>query len=78
MCLESIPDHPDIAAALRTGYPYRRSAAVPCRRCGNPAEVHGDTSGNLCIECALEEWDELTEDEKLDKLGFARFVDADD
>ena len=67
MC--DLPDAPDIARTLRTGYPD-----IPekyhCAKCGAPAEVYGETSGYLCLDCALDKWDELTDAEKLDLLGF--------
>ena len=65
----ALPDAPDIASCLRTGYPSPPRKHF-CARCGDPAQVYGDTSGYLCRSCAVDEFFALTEDEQLDLLGF--------
>lgn len=64
-----LPDHPDIANALRTGYPTPPREELCCK-CGLPAECYGDTSGFLCFACAREEFDDLTDEEAVELLGF--------
>lgn len=51
---------------------YARPQVHECARCGDTATCYGDTSGYLCTACALEEWDDLTTAEQLEKLGFER------
>ena len=62
--MEKIPDHPDIRAAERTGYPrrYHPLAVATCRRCGcviwedEPCET---IKGRIyCELCAREVADE--------------------
>ena len=67
--MPNLPDAPDIARTMRTGYPDEPQKHI-CAKCGEVAAVIGDTSGELCIPCALEEWDGLTDAEKLELLGF--------
>ena len=64
-----LPDAPDIERTMRTGYPYPVKRHV-CAHCGDVATVYGDTYGDLCVPCALNVWNELTDDEKLELLGF--------
>ena len=64
-----LPDAPDIARTMRTGYPGTPRRHV-CSICGDVATVYGDTSGEMCVPCALNVWNELTDDEKLELLGF--------
>ena len=63
-----LPDAPDIARTMRTGYPDPPRRHV-CAICGDVATVYGDT-GALCKRCAIDKWDELTDAEKLELLGF--------
>ena len=67
--MSDLPDAPDIARTMRTGYPGTPRRHV-CSICGDVATVYGDTSGELCVPCALDKWDELTDAEKLNLLGF--------
>lgn len=67
--MKQLPDHPDIARCLCTGYAH----PIPtqeCRICGRPAECYGDTSGYLCFDCAREEFDNLGDEEAVELLGF--------
>lgn len=65
----NITDHPGIANALRTGYPTQLKKEL-CRKCGEPAECYGDTSGYLCFACAREEFDDMGDEEAVEPLGF--------
>ena len=71
-------EHPDIAAALRTGYPERRRAAAYCTRCGAGVEP-GDSDYDklavqgedcLCKDCLEAEIEELSVWEIARALGF--------
>lgn len=64
-----LPDAPDIARTMRTGYPDIITQHVCCV-CGEPATVYGDTEGFMCTGCAIDKWGKLTDAEKLDLLGF--------
>ena len=66
--MSDLPDAPDIARTMRTGYPGIPRRHV-CSICGDVATVYGD-SGEMCVPCALDKWDELTDAEKLNLLGF--------
>ncbi len=60
--MENIPDHPDIARALRTGYPYETEDIQPtCPICGHEAEYFYKDSCNEIVGCSwcLEEIDAL-------------------
>ena len=67
--MSTLPDAPDIARTLRTGYPDIVTSH-DCSRCGNTATVYGDSYGFMCTACAIDTWDELTDSEKLSLLGF--------
>ena|GEM_PF-5759714 len=67
----NFPDHPEVAMALRTGYPRRRGHEV-CASCGGGADVYGDTEGLLCLFCALDTWGSLSNAEKLALMGFEK------
>lgn len=67
--MTNIPDHPEIARCLCTGYPHPRQH-YECQKCGAPAECYGDTSGYLCFDCAKGEFDDLTDEEAVELLGF--------
>lgn len=69
MSMTNFPDHPEIARCQDTGHPYPR-AYHECQKCGAVAECYGDTSGYLCFECAKEEFDDLTDEEAVELLGF--------
>ena len=73
--MERIPDHPEIARCLCTGYPHPHPYHE-CQKCGAPAECYGDTSGFLCFDCAKEEFEELTDEEAVELLGFEVITDA--
>ena len=65
-----LPDAPDIARTMRTGYPYPEERQM-CEKCGEEVATRTSiTHGNLCTSCALLVWNELTDEEKLDLLGF--------
>lgn len=65
----NFPDAPEIARCLDTGHPYPL-AYHECQKCGAEAQCYGDTSGYLCFECAKEEFDDLTDEEAVELLGF--------
>lgn len=48
---------------------YLRPSYQRCK-CGELATCWGATSGFLCANCALEEWNEMSEREQLELLGF--------
>ena len=58
--MENIPDAPDIARTLRTGYPDTPHFAPECPRCGDAMDTAYLIDGEWqCAEC-FEEWlDEL-------------------
>ncbi len=52
--MKSIPDHPDIAKALRTGYPYDTDYILAiCPKCGREAEYFYKDSCNEIVGCSL-------------------------
>lgn len=71
-----IPDHPEIACALATGYPHPvKEYFVNCEDCGN--ELTGmdkvfDYDGDpLCEECFRERlMEDMSMEEIAEKLGF--------
>lgn len=71
MCM-NIPDHPDVASALRTGYPLgaQESKAIKCDYCGK--ELSGDDyvfdygGSPTCEECLMEN---LKEDYAICKIA---------
>ena len=65
----NIPDHPDIANAMRYGYPNAPEKHTCCK-CGAEAQCYGITSGYKCFSCAREEFAELADEEAVEKLGF--------
>ena len=65
----NIPDHPDVANAMRYGYPNTPYERIYCS-CGAPAQCWGSTSGYKCFSCAREEYNELTNEEAVELLGF--------
>ena len=65
----NFPDHPEVAMALRTGFP-RLKQTEECCVCGAPASCAGSTEGLLCTDCALDTLDALKDTEKLELLGF--------
>ena len=58
--MDHIPDAPDIARTLRTGYPDEPYFPPECPRCGDPMDTEYLIDGEwVCREC-FEEWlDEL-------------------
>ena len=69
MLIEIIPDHPEIARCLCTGYPHPRQTHECCI-CGASAQCYGNDSGYKCFDCAKEEFDDLTDEEAVELLGF--------
>lgn len=62
--MEQIPDAPDIARCLRTGYPSEPYFPPECPRCGDPIETAYLIDNEwVCREC-FEEWldEEFSED----------------
>ena len=54
--MSNFPDHPDIASALRTGYPSWKLEAPYCQECGEKltGRVYYDEHHDyLCRECLL-------------------------
>ena len=56
MMYDNIPDHPDVASALRTGYPvWGQPTPIHCCECGKnleDEEVYEDRYNEyLCLEC---------------------------
>jgi hypothetical protein len=67
------PDHPDITTALATGYhkPYKPLLCGVCGEVIQIGEYYGEFSGkSVCSDCLEDEWQELTVQEKADKLGY--------
>lgn len=62
-------EHPAVARALATGYPEPQEDKVCCV-CGAPANVWGYTSGYKCFDCARREFDDLSDEEAAELLGF--------
>lgn len=73
--MEQIPDHPDIRRCLCYGYAHP-APKEKCRRCGAEAECYGNDSGYLCFDCAREEFEELSDVEAVELLGFEVIIDA--
>lgn len=52
-----LPDHPEIAMAMRTGYPsWNQPVDIVCEKCGDiiDNEVYEDeTYDCLCLDCLL-------------------------
>lgn len=67
--MANIPDHPDIANAIRYGYPNTPYERIFCS-CGALAQCWGSTSGYKCFECAKKEFEDLTDAEAVELLGF--------
>ena len=61
-------EHPGITRCQKTGHAYPQETEM-CK-CGHVATHYGDTSGFMCVDCALTEWDGLSEEEQLEMLGF--------
>lgn len=55
--MEHLPDHPEIAMAMRTGYPsWSQPIDIKCEHCGDiiEDEVYQDEHyDNLCLDCLL-------------------------
>ncbi len=52
--MKNIPDHPDIARALRTGYPYETDDIQPtCPICGHEAEYFYKDKFDNIVGCEL-------------------------
>ena len=67
--MSNFPDHPDIANAIRYGYPHTPRERIYCT-CGAPAQCWGATSGYKCFDCAKKEFEDLTDEEAVEILGF--------
>lgn len=71
-----IPDHPEIARALRTGYPRPLPPHVTCRDCDK--ELYGDDPVYLvdgaivCEGCLEERIDEMMIADLAERLGMER------
>ena len=70
-----LPDHPDIANALRTGYPQPEELPT-CNVCGAIAQCWAASSGYRCFECARDEFSLLDDEEAVEKLGFEVLYDV--
>lgn len=68
MVLADLPDAPDIACALRTGYP-RLPETHQCRLCGAPAQCFG-RDNYWCFDCARRAFDALSDEDAVELLGF--------
>lgn len=75
MSLPNIPDEYGIRNCLCSGYAYP-APKRKCRKCGAEAECYGDDSGYLCFDCAREEFEELSDVEAVELLGFEVIIDA--
>lgn len=64
-------EHPQVSCALRTGYPLHRKAER-CEHCGGEAEVYSTDGGLFCSFCALDGLDRLSDEKKLELLGFEK------
>ncbi len=62
-------EHPCVARCLETGYPTQIETHY-CAKCGAVAQCYGETSGYLCFDCARDEFNELTNVEAVELLGF--------
>lgn len=67
--MNNIPEEYGIANTLRYGEPNKPEQHV-CNKCGKMADCWGETSGYKCFECAREEFDDLTDEEAVELLGF--------
>lgn len=69
--------HPDISRIERTGYGYSEDdapAGLECSVCGQgimSCEAYGECDGKvICSDCINEEWEELTDEEKFESMGY--------
>ena len=67
--MSNFPDHPDIARCLCSGYPHPRRIHE-CRKCGAPAQCYGEDGDYLCFSCARAEFEDLSDEEAVELLGF--------
>ena len=68
-----LPDHPDIATALATGYHklYKPLLCDTCKDVIQTGEYYGECDGRIiCEDCIEDEWRELTAREKFERLGY--------
>lgn len=81
--MRGIPDHPDIANALRTGYPYGDDRPeIVCEDCGDSListeRVYFFDGEPVCEKCALERIEEqFSIHDIADKLGITSKTVAD-
>ena len=71
--MQQLPDHPDIATALATGYPklYNPLLCDACKDVIQTGEYYGECDGRIiCSDCIEDEWKELTAEEKFVALGY--------
>lgn len=68
-------EHPAVTSALRYGYPARSEKHF-CIICNAPATCWGSTSGYRCFNCAKAEFEELTDEEAVELLGFEVIEDV--
>ena len=66
-------EHPDITRVLQDGI-VDDSPGLVCHVCGYVFAI-GDhygmgTNGAICAECVDEEWDEMTDKERIDMMGY--------
>ena len=72
--MQNIPDHPEIACALATGYPKppKEPDPVYCSECGKELTGHDDVydydGEALCSNCCL---DRITEDYEVSEIAEA-------
>lgn len=68
-------EHPDITAALMTGYPRRKTVSYNCDGCGEPlleqewfVDIGGSRYCNVCVEAMKQEPNEaiIEQDEEPD------------
>jgi len=76
-----LPDHPEIACALRTGYPRPLPPHVTCSDCGK--ELYGDDpvytpdGETICEDCMEERIQEMKMSDLADALGIGRTTASD-
>lgn len=74
-----LPDHPEIARAMRTGYPYPAPAeSLECTDCGadlvGDDEVYDWDTDLVCEDCFLDRLLYLTPNEKAKRLGVDHYT----
>lgn len=62
-------EHPGVARCLETGDPTP-SETHYCTKCGAVAQCYKENSGDLCFDCAREKFEDLTDEEAVELLGF--------